>query len=269
MGKPKFSRKKYDTPSHPWQQDRITAENELTKKYGLKNKREIWKAKTKIRNYRGQARGLRARLSGNDAQSKKEIDQLLMHLNKMNILPPNSTLDDILGLQTENILSRRLQTIAYLKGLSSTPVQARQLIIHGHVAIDKKRVTIPGYIVSRDEEGEIGYTSDSPLNDIMHPARPHADFKSAPGKKDIKPKIPKEEIKEGLPLKVPIGTEKSIKIPEQKEEKKPEEQPKEDVKNNIDLKEIKEETTKPIEPEKEAPKKKDNKKPDENNKQGD
>ena len=42
MGKPKFSRKKYETPSHPWQEDRIKKENELIKKYGLKNKREIW-----------------------------------------------------------------------------------------------------------------------------------------------------------------------------------------------------------------------------------
>jgi len=47
MGKPKFSRKKYETPSHPWQEDRIKAENELVKKYGLKNKKEVWKARTK------------------------------------------------------------------------------------------------------------------------------------------------------------------------------------------------------------------------------
>ena len=40
MGKPKFSRKKYETPSHPWEEDRIKLENELIKKYGLKNKSE-------------------------------------------------------------------------------------------------------------------------------------------------------------------------------------------------------------------------------------
>ena len=32
MGKPKFSRKKYETPSHPWQEDRIKEENEMIKK---------------------------------------------------------------------------------------------------------------------------------------------------------------------------------------------------------------------------------------------
>ena len=138
MGKPKFSRKKYETPSHPWQEDRIKAENELMKKYGLKNKREIWKAETRLRKFRGQARELLAKVGTSDTQSKKESDQLLMYLNRMNILPQNSTLDDVLALETESILSRRLQTLTYLKGLANTPDQARQLISHGHIEIDKK-----------------------------------------------------------------------------------------------------------------------------------
>ncbi|PNX46470.1 MAG: 30S ribosomal protein S4 [Thermoplasmata archaeon M8B2D] len=157
MGKPKFSRKKYVTPSHPWQEDRIKAENELIKKYGLKNKREIWKAQTRLRNYRGQARELEAKILTGDVQSKKERDQLLIHLNRMNILPPKSTLDDVLALETEAVLSRRLQTLTYLKGFASTPNQARQLISHGHIAIGNNRVTVPGYIVTKEEEGEIGY----------------------------------------------------------------------------------------------------------------
>ena len=180
MGKPKFSRKKYETPSHPWKQDRIKSENELIKKYGLKNKREIWKAETRLRKYRGQARELLAKIGTSDAQSKKESDQLLMHLSRMNILPINSTLDDVLALETESILSRRLQTLTYLKGLANTPDQARQLISHGHIAIGNRRVTIPSYMITKDEEGEIGYTKESPLNDLMHPARPKADFKSRP-----------------------------------------------------------------------------------------
>ena len=196
MGKPKFSRKKYETPSHPWQEDRIKTENELIKKYGLKNKREVWKAETALRKYRGQARDLRARVGSSDVQSKKEGDQLLMHLNRMNILPPNSKIDDVLALQTESILSRRLQTLTYLKGLANTPDQARQLISHGHIAIGNRRVTVPGYIVTKEEEGEIGYIYDSPLNDMMHPARPRSDFKSIPIKKESKPKEePAEEVK--------------------------------------------------------------------------
>jgi len=219
MGKPKFSRKKYETPSHPWQEDRIKAENELIKKYGLKNKREIWKAKTVLKNYRGQARELMAKIRGGDPQTKKESDQLLMHLNKMNILPPTSNLDDVLALDTESILSRRLQTLTYLKGLANTPHQARQLISHGHISIGTRKVTVPGYMVTKDEEGEIGYIADSPLNDVMHPARPHTDFKTVPVKKELKePEKPKEE-KEPKE-KVEEVKPEAVKEPTKTEEKK-------------------------------------------------
>jgi len=201
MGKPKFSRKKYVTPSHPWQEDRIKAENELKKKYGLKNKREIWKAETALRRYRGQARTLLAKTS-NDPQAKRESDQLLMHLTRMNILPLNSNLDDVLALENESILGRRLQTLTYLKGLANTPDHARQLISHGHIAIGDTKITVPSYMVTKVEENEIGYTYDSVLNDTMHPARPRADYKSSPIKKDIvKPKVDK-------PTEAPIKDEK-------------------------------------------------------------
>ena len=152
MGKPKFSKKKYVTPSHPWQQDRIKEENELIRKYGLKNKREIWKAQTRLRKYRGQARELLAKIGTGDEQTKKESLQLLTHLNRMNILQGKSTIDDVLALDTQSILSRRLQTLTYLKGLANTPTQARQLISHGHIAVDSRRVTIPGYMVTNVEE---------------------------------------------------------------------------------------------------------------------
>jgi small subunit ribosomal protein S4 len=189
MGKPKFSRKKYETPSHPWKEDRINIENELIKKYGLKNKREIWKGETALKKYRSQARELLAKIGSDDPQIKRESNQLLTHLTRFNILPLNSTLDDVLALETEAILSRRLQTITYLRGFANTPMHARQLISHGHIAINNKKITVPGYMVTKDEENEIGYISDSPLNDTMHPARPSSDFKL-----DIVKKI-EEEVK--------------------------------------------------------------------------
>jgi len=253
MGKPKFSRKKYETPSHPWQEDRIKAENEIIKKYGLKNKREIWKAETKLKKYRGQARELLAKVGTSDEQSKKESDQLLMHLNRMSILPPNSNLDDVLALETESILARRLQTLAYLKGLSSTPEQARQLISHGHIAIDDKRVTVPSYMVTKEEESKIGYTADSPLNDLMHPARPRADFKSAPPVKKEKPVEKKEEAD-----KKPADDKKEEKTeepkPDAKEEKAEKTTPEPEKKTEEQPKE-----EKPAEPEKPAEESKEEK----------
>lgn len=216
MGKPKFSRKKYETPSHPWQEDRIKAENELVKKYGLKNKKEVWKARTKLGTFRGQARELLAKVKSEDVQGKKESEQLLVSLNRMNILAPNSSLDDVLALDIESVLSRRLQTLCYLKGLANTPDQARQLIIHGHIAIGERRVTIPGYMVKKDEEQEISYTKDSPLNDAMHPARPRADFKSTSIIKKTKQEDTKKEEKkvEKTTEKKPEPVEPKEKTPE-------------------------------------------------------
>ena len=231
MGKPKFSRKKYETPSHPWQEERIKTENDLIKKYGLKNKREIWKAQTSLRKYRGQARELLAKIGSENPQVKKESEQLLTHLTRMNILPLNSNLDDVLALLTEPILSRRLQTLTYLKGLASTPKQARQLISHGHIAISGRKITVPSYLVAKEEENEIGYFADSPLNDVLHPARPSSEFKSVPHKRDEPQKVGKETKPETEPEKVKEKPEQEKKEKPKKEEKPPKkEEPKQEEK---------------------------------------
>ena len=175
MGSPKFSKKKYNTPFHPWKENRIESERALIKKYGLKNHKEVWKAKTYLGRYRQQARELLAKIEGKDPQVKKESEQLLLHLTRMGILPAGSSLDDVLALETESVLSRRLQTLVFLKGFSTAATQSRQLINHGHVAIGERKVTIPSYMVSKDEENDINYTNTSPLNELSHPARPKTD----------------------------------------------------------------------------------------------
>lgn len=251
MGKPKFSRKKYETPSHPWQEDRIKEENELIKKYGLKNKKEIWKAETRLRKYRGQARSLLAKITTGDEQSKKESEQLLLHLSRMNILPPNSTLDDVLTLNTEAILSRRLQTLTYLKGLANTPKQARQLIAHGHIAVGGRKVTIPGYMVTKDEESEISYVDKSPLNDPIHPARPKGEFSSFSVKKEEKPKETSIEEKKSEEVKTE-ETEKEEKTSTEETVEKSEEKPaieEKETKETTTSEEKKEEEEKPVETE--------------------
>jgi len=175
MGNPKFPRKKYNTPLHPWKEERIKSERELLKKYGLKNHKEVWKAKTYLGKYRHQARELLAKIGTKDPQITHESDQLLVYLTRMGILPMGSSLDDVLALEIESVLSRRLQTLVYLKGLASTPDHSRQLITHGHIAIGNRKVTIPSYMVIKDEEVDISYTGRSPLNELSHPARPKTD----------------------------------------------------------------------------------------------
>ncbi|MDI6708388.1 MAG: 30S ribosomal protein S4 [Candidatus Thermoplasmatota archaeon] len=172
MGDPKFSRKKYEKPVHPWQADRIEEEKELIKKYGLKNKREIWRARSTLRNFRRQARLLFPKLRIGDKQAQKEAKQLISKLVNLGILNENANLDDILALTIESLLSRRFQSVVYKKGLASTFKQARQLIVHGHVGIGNRKVTIPSYMVKKSEEAEISYIDSSPLVNELHPVRP-------------------------------------------------------------------------------------------------
>ena len=180
MGDPKFSRRSYDTPSHPWQGERIKAEVVLVNQYGLKNKTEVWKAQSVLRNFRKQSRELQARLRSGDAQAKIEADALLNKCSKIGVLPvEGATLNDILTLSEENILSRRLQTLVFEKGMASTVGQARQMIVHGHIFMNGHRVTIPGYIITRYEESSIMYDPASPFNDEMHPMRISAEQAAA------------------------------------------------------------------------------------------
>jgi len=179
VGDPKFSRKSYDTPSHPWQGERIKAEVVVVRQYGLKNKTELWKAQTILRNFRKQSRELQARLRGGEAQAKVEADALLAKCARIGVLPSDGTLNDILQLNEESILNRRLQTLVFEKGLSSTIGQARQMIVHGHIFINGHRVTVPGYIVTRLEESSVEYDPASPFTDEMHPMRMSAEQAAA------------------------------------------------------------------------------------------
>jgi small subunit ribosomal protein S4 len=172
MGDPKFSRSKYETPSHPWQAARIKEEADLERRYGLKNKTEVWKARSFLRQIRQQARELQGKQRLEIPQVRRETVGLLQRLNRLGILQENATLDDVLGLNVEAVLSRRLQTQAYLKSLASTPDQARQLIVHGHIAVGGGRVRVPGYLITRAEEGMITYAAGSPLENEQHPVRP-------------------------------------------------------------------------------------------------
>ncbi|MDR0778063.1 MAG: 30S ribosomal protein S4 [Methanomassiliicoccaceae archaeon] len=172
MGDPKFPRRSYDTPSHPWQGERIKAEAEIVRQYGLKNKTEVWKAQTVLRDFRGQSRELQARVRSGEAQAKLEADNLITKCARIGVLPVDGgTLNDILALTDVKILERRLQTIVYRKGLTNSMKQARQMIVHGHIYMNGHRVTVPGYIVTRLEESSIEYNPSSPYTDDMHPMR--------------------------------------------------------------------------------------------------
>ncbi len=164
MGDPKKPRKKWEGPKHPWRKEVLIQELKLLGTYGLRNKRELWRAQTIIRKFRHQARSLLA--APKEIREKVE-KAMLRKLYNMGLLPENATLEDVLSLTVEDLLERRLQTIVYKKGLARTIHQARQLIVHGHIAIGGRRVTSPGYIVSREEEELIDYAPTSPFKRLQ------------------------------------------------------------------------------------------------------
>ena len=62
------------------------------------------------------------------------------------------------GNTTENLvgfLERRLDTVAYRAKFATTVFSARQLINHGHIKINGKKVNIPSYLVKAEDSIEI------------------------------------------------------------------------------------------------------------------
>jgi len=144
------------------------------KTYGLRNKREVWKAQTLLRNYRRSAMEMLADITEGELTGhvKQKSDDILTKLKRYGILSPEGGLDDILALDARNFLDRRLQTQVYRQGFANTLRQARQFITHGHIAIEAKKVTVPGYMVTKEEELKIEYYLNSPLKSESHVQRP-------------------------------------------------------------------------------------------------
>jgi len=177
MAYPGKKSKTYETPRHPWQEARMAAEVQLVKAYGLRNKKEVWKAASMLRMYRSEARKLLANVAGGqegglEGHYKTQSEEILAKLIRYGIIKSDSNIDDILSLKTENLLERRLQTQVLRLGLARTVIQARQFITHGHIAINGRKATIPGMLVSKEDEMHIGYYGNSPLVSESHPERP-------------------------------------------------------------------------------------------------
>ena len=154
---PKRNRKKYSRPGKPFDKQRIEAENVLVERYGLKNKREIWKADAAISRIRNLAKDL---ITKSEEEKELFIDRLAKKGFKV------ESIADALALDKEDWLKRRLQTIVFSKGYTTTAKQARQLINHKHVSVGEQTVNIPSYQVNLEEESQVK------LNVVLNIKRP-------------------------------------------------------------------------------------------------
>src|SRR3989338_9481676 len=136
----------YSRPKKRFDKARILEEAEIVKKYGLKNKKEIWRAEAKIKSIREKAKKL-------IGKSSEEQEVLFNQLRKIGINV--NTIPDVLGLSKEDILKRRLQSVIVHNHLSTTSKGARQLITHKKVLVDNKVINSPSYIVPVNLERKI------------------------------------------------------------------------------------------------------------------
>jgi len=164
LGDPKYPRRIWRKPKRPFNYELKMEELKTVGTFGLKTKRELWKARTELSRLRKQARSLLA-LRQEVRQEKEPI--LLKSLSKIGLVEEDSTLDDVLNLQVTDLLSRRLQTVVLKKFGFKTPYQARQALVHGHIMIGDRIVNIPSYTVSVEEENNIRFSPDSSLENLL------------------------------------------------------------------------------------------------------
>ena len=151
----KHQKAKFSRPLKPWSKKRIEAEGALLQEYGLRRSKELWRAEAILGEWRHRARKLAAH---KDAEQEKV---LIKKLQKFGLVKENGTLDSILQLQTPDLLNRRLQTLVFRKGFAQTHNQARQFIVHGHVAINGTRQKWPSTLVTKDDEEKITFYANS------------------------------------------------------------------------------------------------------------
>jgi len=180
MGDPKYPRKVWRKPKRPLNYELKMDELQTLGTFGLRTKRELWKAHTELSRVRQQARSLLA-LTQKVRDEKEPI--LLKSLARIGLISNDATLDDVLNLKPTDLLARRLQTIVSNKLGFKTPYQARQAVIHGHIMVGDRKVDIPSYTVTVAEEDSVHFSPESKIPEMLEKTKveaPKAEATDAP-----------------------------------------------------------------------------------------
>ena len=144
--------KGYSRPKRAFDKERIIDEEKIKEDFGLKNKKEIWRAESKIKQIREGAKRL--------ISSKPEYQEILFEkLRKIGLNV--KSIPDVLSLDKKDYLNRRLQTILVSKKLATTTRGARQLITHKKVLVNGSVIDSPSYIIPVDMENKISIKVNS------------------------------------------------------------------------------------------------------------
>ena len=177
MGDPKYPRKVWRKPKRPLNYELKMDELQTLGTFGLRTKRELWKAHTELSRVRQQARSLLALTQ--EARAEKE-PILLKSLSRIGLVAENASLDDVLNLKPTDLLARRLQTIVSKKLGFKTPYQARQAVIHGHIMVGDRKVDIPSYTVTVAEEDSVHFSPESKIPEMLEKTKAEAPKVEAP-----------------------------------------------------------------------------------------
>ena len=177
MGDPKYPRKVWRKPKRPLNYELKMDELQTLGTFGLRTKRDLWTAHTELSRVRQQARSLLA-LTQKVRDEKEPI--LLKSLSRIGLISTEATLDDVLNLKPTDLLARRLQTIVSNKLGFKTPYQARQAVIHGHIMVGDRKVDIPSYTVTVEEEDTVHFSPESKIPEMLEKSKAEAPKVEAP-----------------------------------------------------------------------------------------
>lgn len=100
------------------------------------------------------------------AEDSEEAEkEVIKKANNLGLIRENDGLEGLLTLNVKDILDRRIQTAVNRRGHSDTARHARQMVVHGHVYVDGKRVNTPGYLLTQEEEEELQVRMPEPEED--------------------------------------------------------------------------------------------------------
>ena len=150
------------TPRKPFDKDRLINELITVGKFGLRNKREVWRVQLTLAKLRKAARELLT-LDERDPRRLFEGDALIRRIVKLGLLKEDQRkLDYVLGLTLDQFMERRLQTVVCnKKNLAKSVHHARVLIRQRHIAVGKQMVNIPSFMVRTSSENYISYAQSS------------------------------------------------------------------------------------------------------------
>ncbi|HEX9735141.1 MAG TPA: 30S ribosomal protein S4 [Thermoanaerobaculia bacterium] len=158
----------------------------------------------------GQRRGRRMMGYGIQLREKQKVKRIYGVLERQfrNYFTKADRKKGITGENLLVMLERRLDNVAYSLGFGASRSQARQLVRHGHVLVDGKKVTIPSAQVKVDQV--VSVKEASRKNDLVRASVETARGRGVPDWLELDP-----ESFSGRVLKLP--TREEIKVPIQEQ----------------------------------------------------